>query len=229
MGLMGHRNTAAGASSPAEIATQGLAASDGGKWAALLSAVALAFSGYSLWETSLKSADVRVFVPPVIQYSSPYQNSNFEVVAVPVTMTNEGARTATILSMTLEVTDPKSGTTKRFYAADFGRWTMEKARSGAFEPFAPVSLSGRSSRTEQVLFYPKGEAEKPNQMIAREDAYQFKLSLEQAEEPGLIPGLTSEAPAVSFTRKLRFLDHRSFENGTIPMDSPDWTSAKSGG
>lgn len=227
---MGALGRGSAASDPAAIATQGLQVSDGGRWAAALSGVALVISSFSLWESSLKAADVRVFVPPVIQYASPYQNSNFEVVAVPVTMTNEGARTATVLSMELAVTDPESGATKRFYAADFGRWTMEKTRAGAYEPFAPISLAGRSSLTEQVLFYPKGEAEKPDQMIAREEPFQFKLTLEQAEEPGLLDALgKGAAPSVTFTRKLRFLDHRAFQNGTIPMDSPDWRSAKSGG
>jgi hypothetical protein len=55
------------------------------------SAIALLFSGYSLWDTSLKAADLRAFVPPVIQFPAPYHNSNFEVIAVPITLTNEGA------------------------------------------------------------------------------------------------------------------------------------------
>jgi hypothetical protein len=107
--------------SPSEIAAHGVSAFEGGKLAALLSLVALLLSGYSLWETSLKQADVQIFVPPVIQYAAPYQNSNFEMIAVPVTLTNEGARTATILSMQLAVTDPRTKQTKHFYAADFGR------------------------------------------------------------------------------------------------------------
>jgi hypothetical protein len=121
---------------PVEIAAHGLGGFEGGKLAAILSLFALVMSGYSLWETSLKQAEVQVFVPPVIQYAAPYQNSNFEVIAVPVTLTNEGARTATMLSMELAVTDPRTKQTKRFYAADFGRWTMERTRTGAYEPFA---------------------------------------------------------------------------------------------
>ena len=159
---------------PAEIATHGLGGLEGGKLAAILSLFALALSGYSLWETSLKQAEVQVFVPPVIQYAAPYQNSNFEVIAVPVTLTNEGARTATVLSMELAVTDPRTKQTKRFYAADFGRWTMERTRTGAYEPFAPLSLAGRSSRTESVLFYTRGDDQKPDQLIRRAGAVQFR-------------------------------------------------------
>lgn len=185
--------------------------------AALLSLFALTLSGYSLWETSLKQADVQVFVPPVIQYAAPYQNSNFEVIAVPVTLTNEGARTATVLSMELAVTDPRTKQTKRFYAADFGRWTMERTRTGAYEPFAPLSLAGRSSITRSVLFYTRGTDQKPDQLIRDPGSYAFSLTLELAEG--------SDKPAVSFDRGLLQYDARAFNEGTLPLYSADWRSA----
>jgi hypothetical protein len=37
--------------------------------ATLFSATALALSLYSLWESSLRPADIHVYVPPVIQYA----------------------------------------------------------------------------------------------------------------------------------------------------------------
>jgi hypothetical protein len=211
-------------SDPAELAANATGTLEGGRAAALLSAAALAFSGYSLWDTSLKSAEVQVFVPPVVQYASPYQNSNFEVFAIPVTLTNEGARTGTVLAMELAVTDPRTNQTKRFYAADFGRWTMEKTRSGAYEPFAPLSLAGRTSRTEQVLFYPRGEEEKPNELVRQLGPYSFKLTLDIAEEGGEANKSGSADVSVSFDRELKFYDARSFENGTIPMYAADWRS-----
>ena len=202
---------------PAGIAAHGLGGFEGGKLAALLSLFALTLSGYSLWETSLKQADVQVFVPPVIQYAAPYQNSNFEVIAVPVTLTNEGARTATVLSMELAVTDPRTKQTKRFYAADFGRWTMERTRTGAYEPFAPLSLAGRSSVTRSVLFYTRGTDQKPDQLIRDPGSYAFSLTLELAEG--------SDKPAVSFDRGLLQYDARAFNEGTLPLYSADWRSA----
>jgi len=214
MGWLGGR---ARASDPAEIASQGLNSLEGGKLAAVLSAVALVFSGYSLWETSLKAADVHLFVPPVIQFAAPYQNSNFEVIAVPVTLANEGARTATVLSMDLAVTDPRTKQTKHFYAADLGRWTMERTRSGAYEPFAPLSLAGRSSRTEQVLFYPRGQEEKPDEMIRELGPYNFTLTLDVAE--------SDAKPSVSFDRSLPFYDARTFNERTLPLYSADWRAA----
>lgn len=69
-----------------DLAMQGNAKSEGGLAVAAISAIALAFSAYSLWETSLKSSDLQIFVPPVIYYSSPYNNSNFEMIQIPVTI-----------------------------------------------------------------------------------------------------------------------------------------------
>jgi hypothetical protein len=52
-----------------------------------------------LWESSLRPADIHLYVPPVIQFAAPYQNSNFEMIAIPLTVANEGAQTGTLLSM----------------------------------------------------------------------------------------------------------------------------------
>ena len=202
---------------PAEVATHGLGGLEGGKLAAVLSLFALLMSAYSLWETSLKQADVQIFVPPVIQYAAPYQNSNFEMIAVPVTLTNEGARTATVLSMELAVTDPRTRQTKRFYAADFGRWTMERTRTGAYEPFAPLSLAGRSSRTESVLFYTRGDDQKPAQLIEAVGPYNFELIFDVAE--------STSKPTVKFDRSLLYYDARAFNERTLPLYSADWQSS----
>lgn len=214
MGLFGARKAVG---DNAEIATQAASGSDGGKLAVIVSAVALLFSGYSLWETSLKAADLHAFVPPVIHFAAPYQNSNFEVIGVPITLTNEGARSATVLSMELAVTDPRTKQTKRFYAADLGRWTMAKTRTGAYEPFAPISLAGRASRTDSVLFYTRGEEEKPAELFRATGPYHFTLTLDIAE--------SKTKPTVSFERSLNGYDARAFNEGTLPLYSADWRSS----
>jgi hypothetical protein len=43
----------------------------GRSFSAVISALALVFSGYSLWDSSLKAPDLKIFVPPVIQFSAP--------------------------------------------------------------------------------------------------------------------------------------------------------------
>ncbi len=214
-----------------DVAVDTVIKREGGRIATFVALIALAFSAYSLWETSLKQPDVRIFVPPVIQFSAPYNNSNFEVIAIPVTFANEGARTGTVLSMELAVTDPRSNQTKLFYAADFGRWTMEKTRAGAYQPFAPISLAGRASRTETVLFYTRGEDQKPPQLIQETGPYQFKLTIEQAVADDLGPideWLAKGETAVSFERELRHYDARAFNNGTLPLYAKDWRSTQGG-
>jgi hypothetical protein len=184
------------------------------------SAAALLFSAYSLWESRLKQSDLRVFVPAVIEYSSPYQNSNFEAIIIPVTISNEGARTGTVLSLELDVTDPKTSQTKRFYAANFGRWTMERTRSGAYQPFAPIALAGYSSRTETVQFYTRGEDENPPQMIRETQVYGFTITLRDISNDQRTPVTTS------FERELRHYDARVFTNGTLWLYPKDWHAAK---
>jgi hypothetical protein len=184
----------------------------------VIAGVALLVSGYNLWQTRLKRADLKIFVPPVIQYSSPYQNSNFEVFAIPVTLVNDGAQTGTVLSIELAVTDPRTRSVKRFYSADFGRWTMEKTRAGAYQPFAPISLAGHARQTETVLFYTRGEEEKPQQMIFEKGPYSFRLTLDDGSR-------ADRQPSVEFVRELRWYDARAFNESTIPMYAPDWRSA----
>jgi hypothetical protein len=195
----------------------------------LFSAVALAFSAFSLWDSRLKQPILRVFVPPVIQYSAPYQNSNFEVIAVPVTIVNEGARTGTVLSLELAVTDPKTGQTKLFYSADFGQWTMERTRNRAYQPFAPISLAGYSSRSDTILFYTRGEEQKPEQIIQELQPYRFTLKLDEAVVDDTFDWLLKRTPtALSFERELRYYDARAFNNGTLPLYAKDWRSTVSG-
>jgi hypothetical protein len=192
---------------------------------------AVGFSAFSLWETRLKAPDLRIFVPPVIEYSSPYQNSNFEMIAVPITVANEGARAGTVLVLELAVTDPKTNQTKLFYSANFGRWTMERTRSNAYQPFAPMVLSGYSSKTETVQFYTRGEEQKPAQIIREVQAYQFTLKLEQAivQDLGPIDRMLVRGPvSISFERVLPFYDARMFNNGTISLYATDWRPTVSG-
>ena len=200
-----------------------------GTLSAVISVLALVFSGYSLWDSSLKAPDLKVFVPPVIQFSAPYNNSNFEVIEVPVTLLNDGGRTGTVLSMDLEATNAKTGETKRFYAADLGRWTMEKARANGFDSFAPIPLSGKASKTETVLFYTNGPAQKPDQLIREPGAYKFRLVLDEADvnDFGPLDHIFRRGPSqVAFSMELRDYDARAFQNGTLPLYSTSGRSAK---
>src|SRR5262247_3699459 len=101
----------------------------------IVSAAAFAVSAFSLYQTTLKRSALKVFVSPVIRYASPYQNSNFEAFAIPVTIINAGARTVTVMSIDLVVRSSERNLSKRFYSADLGQWSIERARTGDFRPF----------------------------------------------------------------------------------------------
>lgn len=212
----------------ADIARETATRFSGGAAATIVSAIALVFSGFSLWETSLKSADIRVFVPRVVEYAAPYQNTNFEMIAIPVTLANEGAQSGTVLQMDLAVTDPRTGATKNFYAAEFGVWSMERTRTRSYTGFAPLPLAGRSSRTDSILFYTRGDDEKPEQIIREVAPYTFTLTITQAETKGLLGGGKPASPiTVTFERKLPFYDARSFNEGTIHMHAKNWQTSSS--
>jgi len=142
-------------------------------------AAAFVVSAYSLYQTTLRRASLKVFVSPVIRYASPYQNSNFEAFAVPVTIANEGARTGTIVTMDLQVRAPERDVIKRFYSADIGQWSIERNRSGDFRPFAPIVLAGRTSHTETILFHARSD--EPVMQIVDKEGTVLDAT---ADEPG---------------------------------------------
>ena len=202
-----------------------------GRFSGLASGVAVLFSGYSLYATSLKQPDIQVFVPPVIQYASPGgPNSNFEVFAIPVTLTNDGARTGTVLSMELTVADADNKQVKRFYGGHFGVWTAERARAFQFKPFAPLSLAGHSSQSDSVLFYPRND-EKVLQLVTATGVYHFTLQVTMAEvrHLGIVDRWWWRAPVpTQFDMVLPALDHRAFQTGTLPMHQKEWQTTVGG-
>lgn len=193
------------------------------------SAFAVAFSGYSLFEGSVRQPDLKIFVPPVVQYAQPYQNSNFEVFAVPVTLVNTGARTGTILGIDLVVSDGK-GATKTFYSADFGNWTLERARAFGFKPFSPISIPGKTSFNDVVLFYPRRE-EKVQAVVKEIGTYRLSLTLKTAEVDDfwlLDRWLSRKPDPVTVDMTLPVMDHRAFNVGTLPMHQKDYQVTVSG-
>jgi hypothetical protein len=188
--------------------------------AEVFSGVAVVVSVYSLWRTSLKGADLRIFTSPLIRYASPYQNSVFEVFEIPLTAINEGAQTGAILSFDLEVTNPQSGATKLFYSAGLGPWSLAKAKGEGLAPFTPISLAGRSSQSETVLFYARNDAT-VQQIVDSAETYRFAIVPLTARRQGLF---RRKPKALAFEMTLPHLDHRAFTSGTgsLPLHSANW-------
>jgi hypothetical protein len=143
---------------PLEIANE--EAGHGRGWiAAVVSGVALVGSLFSMWETTLKQPQISFYVSENIQYTrDPYVPS--EVLAVPVTIVNDGARDGAVLSMQLTVKNVATGRSEKFksaYIADAqyfgGRDDVAARIKRPKVPFAPLSVAGRSAYTGTILFY----------------------------------------------------------------------------
>jgi hypothetical protein len=113
--------------------------------AILSSVVALVFSGYSFYETAVKQPELRIYQPPLIYM---YRENSRDVFAIPITISNDGARRGTVLSFDLEITQRETGKSMRFQNLKFG----ESPNAGA-RLFMPMTVTGRSSVTDTVLFY----------------------------------------------------------------------------
>ena len=202
----------------------------GSQIAGYASAFAVAFSGYSLFEGSVRQPDLKIFVPPVVQYAQPYQNSNFEVFAVPVTLVNSGARTGTVLGIDLVVNDLGKGVTKTFYSADFGNWTLASARAFGFKPFSPISIPGKASFSDVVLFYPRRD-EKVQAVVTETGTYRLSLTLKTADVDDfwLLDRWFARKPdAITVDMTLPVMDHRAFNVGTLPLHQKDYQVTASG-
>lgn len=195
-------------------------ASRGNRLATIVSAFAFAFSAVSFYETVLKLPKLTAHVAPVIQYA---RDGEVELFAVPLTLVNEGARTGTVLAMTLDVTEPKSGRMKSYYAASFGDHPVKADATS--RSFAPLSIVGRSTFSDTIRFYPKGNP--LPRLVDDAGDYRFTLSLQMADTgaPRVVTWLLGAEPMpLSFERKLPWLSEQSLSlrRITIPMHDKAW-------
>lgn len=146
-----------------DLATHAVVHAPGGL-TAIVSVVALVFSAYSLWETSLKQAELTAYVTGDITYERDttadeyiQPTGGFEVFAVPITIANSGARDAAVLSLQLDVSNAKAGLSARFkstYTADAVYFASASGKAKPKTPFSALVIAGRSAWTGTVLFYP---------------------------------------------------------------------------
>ena len=136
----------------------------GSRITAIGTVVALVFSAFSLWETSLKQADLSVHVPGVVTYARDTTASvetrpsgGFEVLAVPVTISNGGARDAAVVALNLDVRNLKTGLSARFeatYTAEPSFFNPEFKAPRTKTPFSALVVAGRSAWRGTIVFYP---------------------------------------------------------------------------
>jgi len=205
-----------------EIAREGR--HGGGTLATIVSAVALIFSGFSFYESVLNAPKLAVYVPPQIAYTDPDRPDNpFEVFVLPVTLANDGARTGTVLALELKVSNPRTGQSKLFYAAQYGPWAAKPQR-----PFAPISLAGKSAFTDAVQFFPRVGEKVKRIMDLEPGGYDFELTANLVSAGS--SGLFAPGPVKPLVFKMQAgqMDYRFFNGGgTMQMWSPDYQPAAS--
>ena len=143
--------------------------------ATMFSGFALIGSGVSLWESTLKQAEVKLYVSENIFFSRDPWGS-YEVLIVPLTIANRGARDGAVLSLALDVKNSNTSQSKRFKSAYMAEAPYFGGRDDVTAnlrrpklPVAPLSVAGRCAFTGTVLFYPEDAPEKkvvdPNSKI----------------------------------------------------------------
>lgn len=210
---------------PGQIAEHG---SHGGLFATIISGIALVMSGLSYYDSALKSSDLAVFVPPMIHYARDGDNDVFNI---PVTITNDGARSGTILSMKLDVENLRAEAARkheRFHSAFLGEWPRDDKTVS--RSFAPLSIPGHGTFTETVRFYPMDEA--LPFIVDEKGDYRFTLKLVTARptNPDLIERLWhSEPKPLTFELKLPYISfqHLTFRHGTLALYNKAWQPAVS--
>lgn len=111
-----------------------------------VSIIAVVFSGFSFYETVLKQASLRFYQPPLIYM---YREGFRDVFALPVTISNDGAQRGTILSFDLEIEHLGTGAKTQFQNLHFGA----SPKSADKRLFMPITVAGRSSFSDVVLFH----------------------------------------------------------------------------
>jgi hypothetical protein len=130
-----------------------------GRLATLVSAFAFAFSAVSFYETVLKQPSLRLYVTDTLAYTRDPWGS-YEVIAIPLTISNSGARDGAVITLELDVTNVDSGKSAKFtsaYTADAQYFAGSDDVSRRIKrpklPFAPLSIAGRGAFAGVVLFY----------------------------------------------------------------------------
>jgi hypothetical protein len=158
-------------------------ASRGGRLATLVSAFAFAFSGVSFYETVLKQANLKVYVTDTLLYTrDPF--GGFEVVALPITITNSGARDGAVVTLSLLVKNVETGKTEVLssaYTADAqyfaGRDDVANRVKRPKLPFSPLAVAGRSAYAGTILFYTADGMERRDQTGVVEPKSKVEMTL----------------------------------------------------
>lgn len=172
----------------------------------IVSLFALLFSGLSLYETVLKQARLHLYVPKTIAYTRD-PNGSYEVIAIPITIANSGARDGVVSSLTATIKNVETGyqrTLSASFVAEPGYFsTKENYSEGKSRPktaFAPLGIPGRSAYTGTILFYPRDYSEKRIVSAAGRFAVKLDATMDAVQDLGAIDQFwTTDIRPVAFT------------------------------
>jgi hypothetical protein len=170
--------------------------------------------------STLQSAQIEVYLPPTIHYARD-GGGDTELFAIP---SRSPTRSATVLSMELEVKNLKTNATKRYYSAFLGEHPREA--TALSRQFAPLSIAGRAVFTETVRIYPAGDV--LPKLVDDKGEYGFRLQLNMAapSQPSFLDWLQGrvQPAAVAFQMTLPWTSDQQLgtRRGTIAMHPKDW-------
>ena len=200
-------------------------ASRGNRLATVISAFAFAFSGVSFYETVIKQPNLSVYVPPVLGYG---HDGDSEIFAIPITISNDGARSGTVLAMELIVENPNAkpdeAKSRSYYSAFLGE--HPKNADTPNKSFAPMSITGRSSVSDTIRFYPQGNPLPHLIQDAGEFKFTLKLTTAAAPAASFIDRMFKhgDPEPITFTRTLPWYSQQQlgFRRASISMHAKDW-------
>lgn len=148
----------------------------------LVSAIALIFSGISLYQTVIKRPNLHLYVPETLSYTRD-PAGNHEVFILPVTIANSGARDGIVSSLRLKVRNKDTGVENTYSASYIARADYFAAKPTndstqlhrPKEPFAPLAIAGRSGFGGTLLFYPRKTTKE--RVLTGKGNYELTLSL----------------------------------------------------
>jgi hypothetical protein len=180
------------------------------RWPSLVSIVALVTSGVSLYETVLKQAALSVYLGDVGHVTWD-KATKAEIIVLPVTVANRGARDAVILGLSLGADDAPDR-----YRSSF----LGGPSAGPSEPFAPWVVPGHGSHSDAVQMQAK-DATALIVPTMNAPARSYTLCLTVRTEAGGLPGflgwLLERPPAT-----LRFHVEPAERFSASDMDNGRW-------
>lgn len=188
------------------------------------------FSLWTFYYQTLRPAQLKVYVAPVVFYGRDDESDAF---IVPLTMINEGASTGTVLKAELVVETVDSGAKdtsfKIFYSAYIGQNLRDTSQ--ARRPFMPIPILGNGSVSETIIFKPQEVWRGP--LVTEPGSFKFRLSLQTvAVNPlrWLLAVPENVYPAIpEAILEAKYVSPQDLQAGKLlPMNSKDWGTIKSG-